>query len=83
MKKLFTKAGIAIASCLFFTIGVPILLTSAQNNLFAFGFGVMFLFFALCLYLVMTSNFFNTGKKTPTVQVIAEGQEPAATENVS
>jgi hypothetical protein len=62
MKKFFIKAGIAIAVCLFFTIIVPILLTSAQNNLFAFGFGVMFVFFSLCLYLLMTSTFFNTGK---------------------
>lgn len=65
MKKLLTKAGIAIASCLFFTIVVPILLTSAQNSLFAWGFGLLFLFFSICLYLVMTSNFFNNKEKTP------------------
>lgn len=64
MKKLFTKAVVAVASCLFFTVVVPILLTSAQNSLFAFGFGVMFLFFSICLYLVMTSDFF-TKDKTP------------------
>lgn len=81
MKKFLIKAGIAIAVCLFLTIIVPILLTSAQNNLFAFGFGVMFVFFSLCLYLLMTSNFFNTGKPA-TAPGIVENHEKTA-ENAS
>lgn len=60
MKKLFTKVAIAVLSCAFFTVIVPILLTSAQNSLFAAGFGLMFVFFAICLYLLMTSKFFKT-----------------------
>lgn len=76
MKKIFTKAALAVASCLFFTIVVPILLTSAQNSLFAFGFGLLFLFFALCLYLVMTSDFFNKdeapAEATSASEVIAD-----------
>jgi hypothetical protein len=60
MKKLFAKVAIAILSCAFFTVIVPILLTSAQNSLFAAGFGIMFVFFAFCLYLLMTSDFFKT-----------------------
>lgn len=75
MKKFLIKAGVAVASCLFFTVIVPILLTSAQNSLFAFGFGIMFLFFSLCLYLVMTSKFFNNTEKTEAQVVSTESPE--------
>lgn len=78
MKKFLVKVGIAVASCLFFTVIVPILLTSAQNSLFAFGFGIMFLFFALCFYLVMTSKFFNNEKTEK--QVLTSDKSP---ENVT
>lgn len=54
------KVAIAIASCAFFTGILPILLTSAQKSLFSAGFGIMFVFFAVCLYLLMTSTFFKT-----------------------
>lgn len=77
MKKFFLRAGIAVASCLFFTFIVPVLLTSAQNSLFAAGFGIMFVFFAICFYLLMTSKFFNTEKMTEAIQD-EKTLEPAA-----
>jgi hypothetical protein len=81
MKKFLLKAGITVASCLFFTVLVPILLTSAQQSLFAAGFGIMFVFFAICFYLLMTSTFFDSGKETKTKDETAKDKkamEPAA-----
>lgn len=60
MKKLFAKTVLVAVFCVFFTVFAPILLTAAQENLFSLGFGIMFFFFAVCLYLVMTSDFFKT-----------------------
>lgn len=78
MKKFLTKAGVAVASCLFFTVIVPILLTSAQNSLFAAGFGIMFVFFGICLYLLMTSNFFKTENEMTETAKDGREMEPAA-----
>ena len=78
MKKFFMRVAIAVASCLFFTIVVPILLTSAQNSLFAAGFALMFLFFGICLYLLMTSKFFKTKQELEAEEAAKKTVETAA-----
>lgn len=60
MKKLVGKVAMVVMSCVFFTIAVPVLFTTAQNNLYFFGFGSLFVFFGVCLYLLLTSPFFKT-----------------------
>lgn len=66
MKHLFAKALLVVIFCGFFTLGVPILLTAAQGNLLSLGWGIMFVFCAISLYLVMTSDFFETKDKLQT-----------------
>lgn len=63
MKKNVLRILLSLASCIFFTVGMPIIATTAQNNLYSIGCGVMFVFFALCLYLLLTSDFFKTNEE--------------------
>lgn len=60
MKTLMKKASLVVVSALFFTLIGPIIVTTAKHHLFSIGFGLLFLFFGACLYLVLTSTFFNS-----------------------
>lgn len=68
MKHFIAKVVLVMIFCAFFTLGVPIMLTAAQENLLSLGWGIMFVFCAICLYLVMTSEFF---EKKETLQIVS------------